>query len=269
MNKRLTNRPVKTRATNKTIERRFSKVTEDMVDLISRIYQKQVLEALNQSTIDKFQDNQTGNFARAFKRVSNKVKRKLLRRFSNLRIERMSDEFLKKADRISRDQLYKSLESRLGIPAKQLAIKEGLTVRRSALILETALWVQKLRDETIELYTANSLRMMAQGNGIGEVLKEFSLLKEKRKNHAKFTARNQINNFNSLMTKARAQKVGIKRARWVTSGDERVRDSHVVRDGKEFDLDKGLFSSADGKTLLPATDFQCRCGYELIIEGET
>ena len=90
-------------------------------------------------------------------------------------------------------------------------------------------------------------------------------LEEKRKNHAKFTARNQIGNFNSLTTKIRAQNLGITQAIWRTSRDERVRPCHKVRDGKAFDLATGLYSSCDGLSLLPGVDFQCRCDYELVI----
>lgn len=261
---------VKSQAPSRTLERRFGDINEYMVELMSRIYENQVLRELNATTINKFADStdQSGNYARAFKRLSVGVRKKLLRRFSNLRIERMAKEYLEQSDRETKEKLYKAVESKVGISAKELAFKEGLSATRNALILETATWMQKLRDETLELYTANSLRMMTQGKGIGEIMGEFSKMKEKRKNHAKFTARNQINNFNSIMTKTRAQKIGIKKAIWRTAEDERVRPSHAWRNGKEFDLNEGLYSSMDGKTLLPATDYQCRCTYELIFEDD-
>jgi SPP1 gp7 family putative phage head morphogenesis protein len=261
---------IKARAPSKTMERRFGEANEHMINLMSQIYENQVLNELNKSTIDKFADStdQSGNYARAFTRLSKQVRRKLLRRFSNLRIENMAKDFLEKSDRETQAKLYAAVESKVGISAKELALKEATRTTKNALILETAQWMQKLRDETLELYTANTLRQMTQGKGIGDIMEEFAAMKEKRKNHAKFTARNQINNFNSIMTKTRAQKIGIKKARWITSEDERVRNSHKDRNGKKFDLDKGLYSSLDGKTLLPATDYQCRCTYELIIEGD-
>lgn len=261
---------VKAQAPSKTMERRFAEVNEHMIDLMSRIYENQVLNELNQTTINKFADatDQSGNYARAFKRLSIGVRKKLLRRFSNLRIERLAKDFLEKSDRETKEKLYKAVEARVGIPAQELILKEATSQTKNALILETAQWMQKLRDETIELYTANTLRQMTLGKGIKDIMDEFAQMKEKRKNHAKFTARNQINNFNSIMTKTRAQKIGIKKAIWRTAEDERVRPSHAQRNGKEFDLDKGLYSSMDGKTLLPATDYQCRCTYELVIEDE-
>jgi uncharacterized protein with gpF-like domain len=110
------------------------------------------------------------------------------------------------------------------------------------------------------------------------VLEQYSGMVEKRKNHAKFTARNQIANYNSLVTKARAQNLGITSARWVTAHDERVRGNpsgkypnatpdHFWAEGKEFDLSIGL-KFPSGKTLLPGVDYQCRCTYELIIPAD-
>ena len=250
---------IKAPAPSRTIERRFAEATENMIDLMSRQYENQVLRQLNVSTINKFTDSQdqSGNYARGFKKLSSRARKKLLRRFSNIRIERMAKDFLNRADRETSAKLYKAVERKVGIPAKQLAVQEVVGQAKNALILETTNWMTKLRDETLELYTANTLRAMTQGKGIEEIITEFAGMKEKRKNHAKFTARNQINNFNSIMTKTRAKKIGITKAKWQTSEDERVRSSHEDRNGKEFDLDEGLYSSQDGKTLLPATDYQC------------
>jgi len=138
----------------------------------------------------------------------------------------------------------------------------------NALKLETLQWVKKLRDETLEKFTNDTLHAMAEGKSVEEILQQYDELAEQRRNHAEFLARNQIQNYNSLSTKLRAQKAGVRRARWSTSDDDRVRPSHADRDGKVFDLDKGLYSSIDGKYLMTGVDYNCRCTSELIIEDE-
>ena len=150
---------VKTPTPSRTAERRFGEANEHMVDLMSRIYQKQVLEALNVSTINKFADapDQSGNYARAFKRLSVSTRKKLMQRFSNTRIERMAKDFLEKSDRETQAKLYAAVEKKVGIPAAQLALSEATRSTKNALILETAQWMQKLRDETLELYTSNTM----------------------------------------------------------------------------------------------------------------
>jgi SPP1 gp7 family putative phage head morphogenesis protein len=156
----------------------------------------------------------------------------------------------------------------MGIEPSTLLKRDGMTYDFNALTIETTQWIEKLRDETLEMYTANTLRSMTLGTSIEDILKEYDGMVEKRKNHARFTARNQVASFNSIMNKTRAQKLGITEAKWVTSHDERVRSSHEQRDGKIFELSVGLYSSMDGKTLLPGVDYNCRCSYRMILEDE-
>ncbi len=249
-------------------ERELSKATEFMIREMSQRFRTQVFGELNKGTIGKFADAQTGNYAAIYLRLANQVRAKLLKQFDDKRIEELVDQILGKVNKRNRDELYGKVEARIGLSTKELTATEGLSADINALTLETAQWVKKLRDDTLEMYTANSLRAMTQGLSLSEILEQFDGLVDKRKNHAKFTARNQIANFNSITTKLRAQNLGITQAIWVTSKDERVRQCHKVRDGKEFDLDKGLYSSCDGQHLLPGVDYQCRCDYRLIIPTE-
>jgi SPP1 gp7 family putative phage head morphogenesis protein len=108
--------------------------------------------------------------------------------------------------------------------------------------------------------------MMTLGSSYDEILKEFKKDSKVKVNHAKFIARNQVANFNSISSKIRAQNLGITKAIWRTAHDERVRQCHKVRDGKEYDLSEGLYSSCDGKKLHVGTDYNCRCIAEYVIE---
>ena len=109
---------------------------------------------------------------------------------------------------------------------------------------------------------------MAEGQTIEEVQTGFNELAKKRVENSKFVARNQVANFNSLSNKLRYQNLGITEAVWVTARDERVRPSHVDREGKTFELDEGLYSSVDGKTLMPGMDYNCRCVFRPIIPSD-
>jgi len=262
--------PLKAPGTPRAQERELAEVALFMVEQMSQRFRNQVFKALNQSTVEKFADapSQGGNYAKAYLRMADRVRRKLLKQFDDKRIEELVQTILDKVNKRNRTELYSKVEKRIGLSSLELTQTEGLMASMNALNLETAQWVKKLRDETLEMYTANSLRAMTQGSSLAEIMEQFDGLVEKRKNHAKFTARNQIANFNSITTKLRAQNLGITRARWITSHDERVRECHKKRNGKEFDLDKGLYSSCDGKWLLPGVDYQCRCDYELIIPAD-
>jgi SPP1 gp7 family putative phage head morphogenesis protein len=255
----------------KTTERRFGELIEDMIQLMTRIYRNQVLEELHKSTIKKFADaqkGQPGNYARVLDRLANRAKRKLIDRFDDNRIERMVRKYYNDTNKRNANKLYGELSKKLGISSQRLLKKEGLTFQNNALIREAIRWVEKLRDDTLAEFTSNTIRKMALGKSVDDIISEYTNLAEKKRSKARFIAQQQINTYNSMLTKMRSQKVGITKAIWVTARDERVRECHRVRDGKEFDLDKGLYSSCDSETLYPGTDYRCRCTYKLIIPDE-
>jgi len=261
---------------SRTSERVFASEVEAMIEMMGRIFKNQAIKSLNVSTVNKFADVapqafadvQTGNFASIFLKLARAARKKLVSRFNNSRIEAMVDKVLAASDDKTRDRLYAQIEKAVGISAKELAATEGMKSFRNALIKETATWIQKTRDETLEYFTANSLRAMTLGEGLDTVMSNFDGMVEERKNHGRFVAQNQINNYNSIMTKTRAQELGVTKARWITEGDDKVRHSHADRDGKVFDLAKGCYSHVDGLWLLPQVDYNCRCDYELILDDE-
>lgn len=261
------NKPTKIKAPLplKSVENAFARTLKQMIDQMQTRFINHALDNLNKGTIDKFEDSQVGNFAKIFLGLAQKVKRKLLRQFSDDRIERMVEDMTTTVNSRNQALLYSAIENEIGISSKELIATEGLTSNINALILETQQWVKKLRDDTLEYFTNTTLRGMAEGKSMAEIRKGLSEETRKRKSNAEMVARTQIGTFNSLSTKIRAQNLGITKAIWRAAGDERVRASHAQRDGKEFDLDKGLYSSLDDKTLLPSLDYRCRCSYILII----
>lgn len=213
----------------------------------------------------EFEDAQTGNFASILLRLSKAASKSILKQFSNDRIDTITQAALGKLDRKSKEEFYKRVAAKTGIGITDLIAKEGMKSTTNALMAETAQWIKTLRDDTFQKFTNNTLFAMSQGESLDTVVSQFDDVVSERKNHAKFLARNQVQNYNSITTKIRAQNLGITRAIWETAGDERVRPAHEAREGQEFDLAEGLYSSEDGLYLLPGTDYNCRCTYTMII----
>jgi len=255
--------------------RQFGNAIEYMVAQMAQRWRTQIFKELNQDTISKFSDAaQVGNFAKVFLAMSARVRRKLLKQFDDKRIEKLAKNFTGKVDNRNKAEFYRRAEEKIGISREELEATEGLTSQINAYQLETMQWIKKMRDDTLQQWTSNTLRQMAEGKGLPEIMKQFDGMVEQRKGHAKMIARTQISTFNSLTSKIRAQNLGIKRAKWVTSRDERVRGnpggkypnarpSHYALDGVEFDLSKGAY--INGQYLLPGTSPNCRCDYIMII----
>lgn len=250
---------------SKKYERIFAEFTVYMNEQMSQRFANQAIGGLQSNTVEKFTDAQVGNYSKIFLTLANRVSRKLKKQFSNKRISEFVRNTLNKADNQSKKSLYAPLEKVMGVDIKQLLAKDISKPQINALIEESIQWTKKLRDETLESFTAGTLRSMALGKDLDEVMSEFKATASDRKNHSKFIARNQVSNFNAMTNKLRHQKLGITEGVWDTSGDERVRECHKKRDGKVFKLSEGLYSSCDGKTLFPGTDYQCRCTYQAII----
>lgn len=213
----------------------------------------------------EFEDAQTGNFAAVLLRLSKAAAKSILKQFSNDRIDTITQKALGKLDKKSKEEFYKQVAAKTGINVTDLVAKEGLKSTTNALMTETSQWIKTLRDDTFQKFTNNTLFAMSQGESLDTVVSQFDDIVSERKNHAKFLARNQVQNYNSVTTKIRAQNLGITKAIWETAGDERVRPAHADREGKEFNLAEGLYSSDDGLYLLPGTDYNCRCTYTMII----
>lgn len=212
-----------------------------------------------------FEDAQIGNFASILLRLAKTAKKSILKQFSNGRLESISQSVLAKLDKKTKREFYERVAGKTGIDVTSLIAKEGIKSTTNALVAETAQWIQTLRDDTFQRFTNNTLFAMSQGESLDTIVGTFDTIVKERKNHAKFLARNQVQNYNSITTKIRAQNLGITEAVWETAGDERVRPSHRDRDGKTFKLAEGLYSSMDGLHLLPGVDYNCRCSYTMII----
>jgi len=252
-------------------EKRFERAMTKMVDAMYQQFENQAILALNQTTIDKFEDaknKQIGNYAEVFKTLSARTVRKIKKRFNNRRIKKLTNDILSALSKQTQKELYNSIQVATGISQDELVKQENLNPETNALMAETEEWVKRLRDDNLTEMVASTLRNMSLGNDIQGVLKEYKKLEKKSKNNAKFVARQQLATYNSLQNKIRYQNLGITKAIWITAKDERVRPSHADREGKEFDLSKGLYSSIDKKYLLPGIDWNCRCVYKVIIPEE-
>ncbi len=75
---------------------------------------------------------------------------------------------------------------------------------------------------------------------------------------ARLIARDQISKYNGQLNQTRQTALGITKYRWVTAGDERVRERHRQLNGRIFDWNNPPISDS-GEPINPGDDFQCRC----------
>lgn len=119
--------------------------------------------------------------------------------------------------------------------------------------------VKKLRkeviDNTFQGYRAESL--------VSKIMKSYNT----SENKAKFLARQETSLLVSKYREERYKSAGIKRYKWSTSGDDRVRDDHKHLDGEIFSWDTPPITNRNtGKKGNPGSDYNCRCVAVAIVD---
>lgn len=265
----------------KGFESTLAKEFDTMMVSIATQFANQTLKELNKTTVEKFQDpegdtedamfsdaKQTGNYAVRFETLAKRSTKKIRKRWSDKRLHTIVERVMLSLNKNNQLDFYGKVSKIQGISVERLIQEEGLKENTNALILETELWARRLRDSSLQNYTANSLRVMSQGASLDDTILEYKQEVGKSRSNAKMNARSQVANFNGMSNKIRYQNLGITEAIWRTSGNEKVRKSHKDRDGKRYSLEKGLYSSIDQKWLLPGVDYNCVCTGDPIIPEE-
>ncbi len=85
--------------------------------------------------------------------------------------------------------------------------------------------------------------------------------------NAERIARDQMGKLNADVTQARQEQVGVKEYMWVTSGDDRVRESHAELNGTIHSWNDP--PEVDGERVHPGGPILCRCSGEPVLPGET
>lgn len=79
--------------------------------------------------------------------------------------------------------------------------------------------------------------------------------------HARVIARDQVGKLFGQINRVRQRALGVDDFIWETAGDERVRDEHIVLNGKRFSWAEG--APVEG---MPGEPIQCRCTGQPVLD---
>lgn len=139
--------------------------------------------------------------------------------------------------------------------------------------------IKSMTDTEIDRVSGAVQRGLQEGSSYESIADEIEKSFGITRRHAKLIARDQSSKLNGSLTKLRQQESGITTYRWQTSGDERVRQTHRVLDGKVcrwddptvyLDESTGKWekrSKIGGTNVHTSVDVNCRCVPIPIIEG--
>ena len=120
--------------------------------------------------------------------------------------------------------------------------------------------VGSLEERHVEDISKFITEAVSKGKSTREVEKVLSQRLGVSRRRANLIARNEIGTLNAEITRARMKDLGIKRFRWVDSGDDVVRPLHQEINGQVFDYPNG--HPTEG---LPGEPINCRCTAEPVL----
>lgn len=120
--------------------------------------------------------------------------------------------------------------------------------------------IKTIPEQYLDRVQASIYQGIRSGSDAGSIKKDILKLKQSTYKRARLIARDQIQKFNSVLSMTRQQALGVDKYIWRTSQDERVRESHMEKDGQEFS-----WASPPGDTGHPGEDINCRCTAEPVL----
>ncbi len=117
----------------------------------------------------------------------------------------------------------------------------------------------------LETVIAEQMRAGARWTTLERELRERAGMTER---HARLVARDQAGKLQSAVANDLQRSAGVKRYRWRTARDSRVRDAHRRLEGQVFELDGPGAPGAGpyGQPAHPGEGIQCRCRREPVVD---
>ena len=261
----------------KTLETEMRKFNRYMINEIRTRFENQVLKKMQVKTLEKFEDAQMGNYAVVFDKLVRDFERKINKQFSKERLNKFVKNLYGQTSEFNKSQFNGTVNTNLGVDLDQVLRTDGLNSFTNAKSLESRGMIEKLKNETIVAYKANVLRRMSAGNSLADLFEQVKKDTGMKLKNGDLIARNELKAFNSELSKKRAQNVGIKKAIWRNSQDERVRGNpggkypnanqdHWSLEGKEYAVGVGLKDARSGEMIEPGEPINCRCVAEFIVK---
>ena len=166
-------------------------------------------------------------------------------------IEELSRNFIEQLNESNRSQFREQVETVIGIDptARETWLRDFMNIAVS----ENVSWIKSIDKEYHDKIKTITLQGVRRGRSINDMAQEITKASESSKSRAKFIARDQAGSIYGDLTKTRQEQMGLKKFRWSTSDDERVRESHAELDGRVFTWKDGA------NRIYPGEDYNCRC----------
>lgn len=257
---------------------RYPEAAERELRRINRMYMKIVREALQNhlpEVIAACKEGRNDSRYDAGFRVTEKIRKIMLRvaeeieqKIGTFGLEERIEKIAKLTNAISLEEWRRSVKKTLGIDLLSDYYKgEVYAESLKRWTAENVLKIKSLPNDTLGKLEQVVVDGYQQGKSTKQLQKEIQEAYDVDKRKAELLARDQISTLNSQITRMQQTDAGVKKYRWSTSRDGRVRECHAALEGKVFSWDdppEMWYSTKHGvvhtgRCCHPGEDYACRC----------
>lgn len=182
--------------------------------------------------------------------------------------------FTLRANRNVKDQWRNNAE-KYGLPTVSVDFSQQLENNLAAVLEENVNLIKSIPKEYFDKIERDVMRSQQAGNDLEALTKAVMKDGKVTKKRAEFIARDQNAKATSFIARQRELDLGITQGIWMHSRAARhPRHSHVLADGKKFDLARGLLLKDDNtgaeRYQFPGQEINCGCTHRavIVIDGE-
>lgn len=161
------------------------------------------------------------------------------------------------------DRFSENARRAFGIDLKGVVTSEDLTDYVEQVAIRNAGLIKGMSDDLIKKIKNSTVASTLAGDSVGKLQKKLKSDLGVSDARARLIARDQTAKLNSDLNKKRHQQAGIKKYKWRTSKDERVRAKHRRLDGNIYEYDQPT-GAENGQE--PGQPIQCRCFGQALVE---
>lgn len=177
----------------------------------------------------------------------------LSRLFSSIFITRMERNIAATAQEVEAFSVGQFDKQALSFLGFNVFAEPALAESRAIWVRENAALIKNVSDTMLSEIEGTVFRGISRGSRHEVIAKEIIERTGVSEKRARLIARDQVQKFNNRVTQAQHRSAGITRYQWVTSGDERVRDTHDANNGQIFEWNN------PPATGHPGDEVNCRC----------
>lgn len=231
------------------LERSYSKALVKLVNELSDVvfyeYDANISRIIKERTDGLYNDSA----ADAIKAVLDRIKGLSLGIFNNKATKNVARKHVNAVNTTSKAQTHKQMRAAGINPFEN---EPWLQEYLHAKVNENVSYIKSISSAYTDKVEQIVMRGVTSGKSTKEIRDELLKETDATRNRAEFIARDQTGTIMGQITAKRHKSAGIPGFMWSDSGDNKVRPSHVERNGKYYSYD-------DPDAPIPGEEYGCRC----------